>query len=403
MFKTYKSTIGVCLVGYVVQAAVNNFAPLLFLTFQSTYGIELSKITALITVNFILQLTIDFISTFLVDKIGYRAGAVAAHSFAAAGLICLTILPSVLPDPFIGLLISVILYAIGGGFIEVLISPIVESCPTKNKERTMSLLHSFYCWGCLGVIIISSLFFTVFGIQNWKIIALIWAAVPLINGLMFLKVPLFPLIENGEQPIKVTSLIKNKTFLIFAVIIFCAGAAELAVEQWASTFVEKSLGISKEVGDLIGPALFSMFMGLSRLIYGKFGDKINLQGMMTVSGVLCIVAYLMLALVPFKWAALIGMSLSGFSVGILWPGCYSLGAKSIKNGGSAMFSLLALAGDLGCSLGPTLVGFTSGAFGDNLQTGILFATVFPVLLTVTLVLTRRLTKKSDEGLTTLEK
>lgn len=396
MLRTYKSTIGACLVGYVVQAAVNNFAPLLFLTFQSTYGIALSKITALITVNFILQLTIDFISAFIVDKLGHRKSALIAHSFAAAGLIGLTVLPSVLPDPFIGLLISVIFYAIGGGFIEVIISPIVESCPTKNKERTMSFLHSFYCWGCVGVIVISSLFFTIFGIENWKYIALFWAAIPLINGLIFLKVPLFPLVESGEKQMKISELIKDKTFLIFTAVIFCAGAAELSVEQWASTLVETSLGISKEIGDLIGPAMFAVFMGTSRLIYGKFGDKINLYGMMTASGVLCVISYLVLALVPSAAAGLIAMALSGFSVGILWPGSYSLSAKHLKGGGNAMFALLALSGDIGCAAGPSIVGFVSDGFGGNLKIGILVAAIFPAALTITLFAARGFIKKSDE-------
>lgn len=395
MLKTYRSTIGACLIGYVVQAAVNNFAPLLFLTFQSTYSIALSKITALITVNFILQLTIDLISTFIVDKLGYRRSALIAHFSAAAGLIGLTILPSLLPDPFIGLLISVIFYAIGGGFIEVIISPIVESCPTKNKEKTMSFLHSFYCWGCVGVIVISSLFFTIFGIENWKIIALVWAALPIINGLLFLKVPLFPLVEEGEKQMKISEIIKNKTFLIFAAVIFCSGAAELAVEQWASTFVETSLGISKEIGDIIGPALFAVCMGLSRLIYGKFGDKISLYGMMTASGALCVISYLVLALIPYAAAALVAMALSGFSVGILWPGTYSLSARHLKGGGNAMFALLALAGDLGCTAGPSIVGFISDGFGGDLKIGILVAAIFPAALTLILLTAHRHIKKSS--------
>lgn len=395
MLKTYKSTIGVCLAGYIVQAAVNCYAPLLFLTFQTTYGIALSKITALITVNFVLQLTIDFISAFIVDKLGYRKSALIAHGSAAAGLIGLTVLPSVLPDPFIGLLISVIFYAIGGGFIEVIISPIVEACPTKNKEKTMSFLHSFYCWGCVGVIVISSLFFTVFGIENWKIVTLVWAAVPLINGLLFLKVPLFPLVESDEERVKLPDLLKNKTFIIFAVVILCGGAAESTISQWASTFVEKSLGISKEVGDLLGPALFAVFMGTSRLIYGKFGDKISLYGMMTASGALCVASYLMLALVPTAAVALIAMALSGFSVGIFWPGSYSLSSKYIKGGGNAMFALLALAGDIGCAAGPSIAGFVSDGFGGNLNIGILIAAAFPAVLTLILITARGYIKKSS--------
>lgn len=389
MLKTYRSTIGACLIGYIVQAVVNNFAPLLFLTFQSTYGIALSKITALITVNFAIQLTIDLIATFIVDKLGYRISAVIAHSCAAGGIICLTLLPSIMPDPFIGLLISVVLYAIGGGFIEVIISPIVESCPTKSKERMMSVLHSFYSWGSVGVIVLSSLFFTIFGIENWKIIALIWAALPIINALLFFKVPLFPLVGEGEKQMKVTDLIKSKTFIVFAAVIFCGGAAEGTVSQWASAFVETSLGLSKEIGDLVGPALFAVCMGTSRLIHGKFGDKINLYYMMTASGGLCVISYLALALVPSPVVALMAMALSGLSVGIFWPGSYSLSAKHLKGGGNAMFALLALAGDIGCTAGPSIAGYVSEGFDGNLKMGILIATIFPAILFIVLMSARK--------------
>lgn len=399
MLKSYNSTIKACFTGYIVQGIVNNFAPLLFLTFRSEFGIPLVKITALITINFFLQLLIDLVSAFLIDKIGYRTGAEIAHFFAAAGLISLTVLPSVLPDPFIGLLISVILYAIGGGFLEVLISPIVESCPSENKAKTMSLLHSFYCWGSVGVVAISSLLFTALGIERWRIVALIWAAVPILNAVLFCFVPLRPLISEGEKSAPIPKLLKSRVFIALALIILCAGAAEAAVAQWSSTFVESVLGVPKEIGDLVGPTLFAACMGLSRLIYGKKGDKIKLYGMMTASGILCVISYLVMALVPQSVLALIAMGLSGFSVGILWPGTYSLASKSIKNGGNAMFALLALAGDLGCMAGPTITGFASELFDGSLKAGLLIAMIFPAILTLSLfiglLIKRKRNKKAD--------
>ena len=280
MKKNYKSTVNACFAGYVVQAIVNNFVPLLFLTFNKSYGIELSKITALITVNFILQLCIDLLSAFFIDKIGYRAAAVAAHVFAAAGLVSLTVLPEILPSPFVGLLISVVLYAVGGGLLEVIVSPIVEACPTDNKEKMMSLLHSFYCWGSVAVVGISTLYFSIFTTANWKYLALIWAVVPIVNALNFIRVPIAPLIEEGETGLSFKQLLGNRMFWIFMLLILCSGASEQAVSQWASTFAEKGLGVSKTVGDLAGPMLFSVLMGVSRMIYGKFGDKIDLDGMM---------------------------------------------------------------------------------------------------------------------------
>lgn len=382
----YKHTIRACFTGYIVQAIVNNFAPLLFITFQNQYNIPLSQITILITFNFILQLVIDFLSAFFIDKIGYRTSAVLAHVFAAAGLILLPVLPEFFSNPFTGLLIAVMIYAIGGGLLEVLISPIVEACPSENKEKTMSLLHSFYCWGSVGVVLLSTLFFSLFGTQNWKIISVLWALIPIGNALLFSKVPITSLIEEGENGLSLTELFKTKIFWLFMLLIICSGACEQAVSQWASTFAERGLGVSKSIGDLAGPALFSILMGSSRLIYGKFGEKIDLNKMMIGSGCLCFLSYLIIALSSSPVLGFIGVAICGFSVGIMWPGTFSKASATIRNGGTAMFAILALGGDLGCSGGPTFVGMIASAFGDDLKKGILAAVVFPVLLVGTLVI-----------------
>lgn len=388
----YKHTIRACFTGYIVQAIVNNFAPLLFITFQEQYHIPLSQITILITFNFILQLIIDFLSAFFIDKIGYRTAAVMAHILAAAGLILLPILPEVFADSFIGLLIAVMIYAIGGGLLEVIISPIVEACPSESKEKTMSLLHSFYCWGAVGVVLLSTLFFFVFGTQNWKFLAVFWAMIPLANTFLFLKVPIAPLIADGENGLSIKELFKTKLFWLFMLLIICSGACEQAVSQWASTFAERGLGVSKSIGDLAGPALFSILMGSSRLIYGKFGEKINLNKMMLGSGCLCVLSYLIISLSSSPVLGFIGVAMCGFSVGILWPGTFSKASASIRGGGTAMFALLALGGDLGCSGGPTFVGMIASACGDDLKKGILAAIIFPLLLILILFATRS-TKK----------
>ncbi len=372
---SFKRTITSCFVGYIVQAIVNNFLPLLFITLQGQYNIPLSRITLLITVNFGVQLTVDMLSAFFVDKIGYRPSIVAAHVFSAAGLLLLPILPELL-DPYAGIMTAVCLYAIGGGLIEVLISPIMEACPTDNKEKAMSLLHSFYCWGQVGVVLLSTLFFACLGIDNWKLLSCLWAVIPAVNAYIFTQVPIAPLVEADQQGIALSQLFRSRLFWVLMLMMICSGACELAVSQWASVFAEKGLGITKAAGDLAGPMAFAVLMGSARAFYGKKGDRIDLDRFMTASAALCVLSYLMISLIPNEIVNLIGCGLCGLSVGIMWPGTFSKAAASLKAGGTALFSLLALAGDIGCSGGPTLVGLVSGS-SDRLGSGILAATVFP--------------------------
>ena len=391
--KSFQTTMYACFVGYIIQAIVNNFAPLLFLTFESEFGIPLSSITLLITFNFLLQLVIDLASVSFVDKIGYRVSAVLANAFSAVGIILLTVLPGITPDPFVGLFAAVAIYAIGGGLLEVIISPIVEACPTANKETAMSMLHSFYCWGQMGVVLLSTVFFGVFGIAHWRIAALIWAVVPTLNMLVFTQVPIQTLAEeSGVEDIPLGTLLRRRLFWLLFVMMMCAGACEQSVSQWASAFAESALGVEKWVGDLAGPMAFAAFMGTARLIYGKKGETLDLQKFMLGSAALCIVSYLMISLSSSPVVGLLGMALCGFSVGIMWPGTFSIATGAVKGGGMAMFSLLALAGDIGCSGGPTLAGMVSAASGDNLRMGILAAIICPVALLACLIFLRRRTQ-----------
>ncbi len=392
----YQLTMYACFIGYIVQAIVNNFLPLLFVTFQKTYSIPLTQITLLITLNFGIQLVIDMLSAGFVDKIGYRDSAIIAHVCSAAGLVLLTVLPEAFPDPFAGILIAVFIYAIGGGLIEVLISPILEACPTDNKEKAMSLLHSFYCWGHVGVVLISTLFFTLFGIENWKILAVCWAVVPAVNIILFAKAPIYSLHEEGETGLTLKQLFTRKIFWVMMLMMLCAGTSEQAVSQWASTFAEQGLGVSKTIGDLAGPMSFAALMGLSRLLYGKFGDKLDLDKFMRMSCLLCIAAYLCISLVPLPAVGLVGCAVCGFSVGIMWPGTFSKASAAVKGGGTALFAMLALAGDVGCSGGPTLAGFISGCFNGELRAGILAAIVFPVLLLIGIQLAKKLANNSAD-------
>lgn len=382
---SYNSTIKACFVAYIIQAIVNNFVSLLFVIYQRDYGMPLSQITLLITINFTLQLVIDSLSAVFVDKIGYRTSILIAHGASALGLVLLGFLPDVMPSHFSGLLIAISIYAIGGGLVEVLISPIVEACPTDNKESVMSLLHSFYNWGSAGVIIFTTLFLKIFGSSSWKALSLIWALVPLVNGVVFTRVPIAPLIEDEKGGMKIPELLKNKLFWLLALMMLCSGASEHSVGQWASTMAEKGLNISKTLGDLLGPALFAILQGTARLTYAKRGKKYNLEHLMLLSSILCIVSYLLIIITPNPVLSLVGMAGAGFAVGIMWPGTFSVSSKRLERGGTAMFALLALAGDLGCSAGPTLTGFVANKANENLRLGIASAIIFPLLMALLLI------------------
>lgn len=387
--KNYKKTLIACYLGFVTQAISANFTPLLFLTFKNAYGIGLEKIALIPLVFYLTQLLIDFAATKFVDKIGYRTCVVSSQVLSAAGLALMAILPELLPVPFIGILIAVVLYALGSGLIEVLVSPIVEACSFENKEGMMSLLHSFYCWGAVGVILGSTLFFTVFGVGNWKILTLIWAVIPLYNAFNFIICPIEQLIEDGEG-MRPGQLLRLPLFWLLILLMVCSGASEASMAQWASAFTESAMGVSKTVGDLAGPGLFAMFMGISRVLYGKMSEKLDLIKTMSMCGVLSVICYLTASLSSLPIIGLAGCAFCGISVGIMWPGSISISSQRCPRGGTAMFAFLALAGDLGATVSPTMVGSVSNIVGGNLKIGLLVATIFPlILIFVLLVLDRK--------------
>ena len=385
MKSKYQKTLIACYLGFITQAITANFAPLLFLTFHRTYQISLGRIAFISTAFFFTQLLVDLFCAKYVDRIGYRRSVIASEVFSASGLIGLAFLPSLLPDPYVGILISVIIYAMGSGLIEVLVSPIVEACPFDNKESVMSLLHSFYCWGSVGVILLSTIFFAIFGIENWRILSCIWALIPLFNTFNFISCPIESLTEEGEG-FSIRQLFHIPIFWIALILMVCAGASEISMAQWASAYVESALGISKNIGDIIGPCLFAIMMGISRFFYGKYGEKLDLMKFMISSGILCLICYLLAALAPLPFLNLVGCSLCGFSVGIMWPGTISIASKKIPLGGTAMFALLAMAGDLGGAVGPGIVGLVTQAANDNLKIGVLAGCVFPAVLVLSVLL-----------------
>lgn len=378
VIKNYKYTFFACYAGYFVQSIINNFLPLLFLTLQKDFSLGYDSISLLIAVNFGVQLFIDLISTTFADKLGYRKCVLMAHFFAFSGLTLLGILPFVI-EPYTGIIISITVYAVGSGLIEVIISPIVEACPGERKSAQMSLLHSFYCWGQMAVVLFSTLFFVAFGTQSWRYLAFIWALVPFFNGIYFIFVPVPSVLAKGES-LGIKGLLRTKLFYPFALVMLCAGASEIAMSQWASAFAESGLRVSKTVGDLLGPCLFAALMGVARVGYARLSDKISLEKMMTVSALLCIVCYLVTALSPVAVVSLAGCALCGLSVGIMWPATFSLAAEKLPRGGTVMFAFLALFGDLGCTTGPSLVGRITDLAGGELSVGLFFAVAFPVLM-----------------------
>lgn len=364
--------------GYIAQAAVNNFIPLLFVFFNDFFDIPLSKITLLITVNFAVQLIVDLLSAGFADKIGYKKTMTLANALCALGMICLVVLPYV-TDEYAGILISVVIYAVGGGLLEVVVSPTVEACPTERKKGTMGLLHSFYCWGQAGVVLLSTLFFAAFGMDKWYFAAVLWALLPIANIIYLIGTPFPPVIAEDDRA-GIKELLGRKMFWLMFAFMLCAGAAEQSMSQWASAFAETGIGVQKSMGDIFGTCMFAVLMGSSRLIYSALSAKISLKTMMLVSAVLCIASYITAGLSQVPVMSLIGCALCGFSVGIMWPGTFSISANRIPAGGTAMFAFLALAGDVGCGIGPTLVGFVSDGAGGDLKAGLLAAVIFPLVL-----------------------
>lgn len=379
----YQKTKIACYLGFITQAISANFAPLLFLKFHHDYQISLGNIAWISTCFFFTQLLIDLFCAKFVDRIGYRVCVVASEVCSALGLIGLAFLPEILPNPLAGILCSVILYAMGSGLIEVLCSPIIEACPFDNKEATMSLLHSFYCWGAVGTILISTIFFLIFGIENWKWLAVLWAIIPIVNIYNFATCPIEYLVDE-ENGMKVTELFRKPLFWIAICLMICSGASELAMAQWASAYAEAALGLSKTIGDLAGPCMFAVAMGISRVIFGKYGERIDLMKFMASSGILCVICYFLTALSSNPILGLIGCIVCGFSVGIMWPGTISISSKEFPMGGTAMFALLAMAGDLGGSIGPGIVGRVTQSAGNNIQVGMGVGLVFPFILLIML-------------------
>ena len=404
MQRTYKGTTVACYIGYFVQAIINNLSPILFIIYREPLGISINAIGSLILINFLSQTLVDIISVKVVDRIGYRKIILASHICAAFGLFLLGILPRTGLPAFLALAIATVISALGSGMIEVTISPIVDAIPSDRKEADMSLLHSFYCWGQMAVVALSTLFIRVLGEKFWYILPMLWALVPLCNLFNFATLP-FPKTLKEDEKTPVRKLLTSKNFIVAMALMLCAGASELAMSQWSSYFAEAGLGVSKFMGDLLGPCLFAVFMGLGRLLFGLYGHRINLKKAMLACSALCILCYTVTAVSPIPLLSLFGCALTGFSISLFWPGTFSLVSSLYPKGGAAMFSLLAILGDLGCSSGPSMVSYISTAAqtantslsdGASLKIGLGFGNIFPIIMIIGLCLLKNKKRTVDK-------
>jgi fucose permease len=395
---TYAQTRRACYVGYVTQAVVNNLAPLLFIVFQARYGLSYEMLGRLVLVNFGTQLVTDVVAVKVVDRTGYRLPLVLAHACCVLGLLFLAVLPSIFSAPYLGLCLAVVVYGIGGGLLEVVVSPVVDALPTPKdgKAAAMSLLHSFYCWGQVAVVLGTSLLLQRIGHGSWQVLPVVWALVPLANLVTFLRVPLPPTVPD-EHRTTLTTLFRSPRFAMTMVLMFCAGAAELTMSQWSSLFAERGLGLPKLWGDLAGPCLFALLMGIGRFGYGLAGETVPLIPALVAGGALAMVCYLTAALSSHALLGLAGCALCGLAVSLLWPGAFSLAAARFPHGGAAMFAILAVMGDAGASAGPWLAGAVADASSGGLHAGLLIGTVFPLGVVVTSVIYGVAARRSAEG------
>lgn len=383
--KNYRKTLFACFLGFITQAVTANFLPLLYLMFNRSHGIQFSLLALISSIFFFTQIIVDVICAKFVDRLGHRRCVIASGVFSALGLIGLAFLPDLFSNAYAGIVVCVVFYAVGSGITETLVSPIVEACPFENKSRVMSILHSFYCWGTVGVILFSTLFFAIFGIENYRILTCVFALIPIVNIIMFIDCPIERLTDEGKG-MSLKGLFSTPLVWLAIMLMVCAGASELSMAQWASSYVEWALGISKDISDIVGPCLFAVMMGLSRVIYGKFGEKINLVKYMLICGVLALGCYLLVGLSDLMIFGLIGCVVCGFAVGIMWPGSISITSKRLPLGGTALFAILAMAGDVGGALGPYLVGLATEMNGNDLKTGLLYGSVAPCILIILLII-----------------
>ena len=355
----YKLTKNACHLTGMSMAVTANLSPILFVTFKEMYNLSYTLLGLLVVVNFFTQLFIDLVFTFFSKYFNIHKTVRTTPFVVFCGLVLYAVLPKIFPHmAYIWIAMGTVVFSVASGLSEVLLSPVIAAIPSENPDREMSKLHSMYAWGVVGVVILSTIFITIFGEENWMYLALIWSAIPFVAFLMFLKAE-FPQMENFEKGEKET-VIFNKGIVLCVLCIFLGGAAECTMSQWASGFIENAVGVPKIYGDVLGVALFALLLGAGRTLYSKYGKNIInvlLYGMLGAS--LC---YFTASITLNPVVGVVACAMTGIFTSMLWPGTLIYVEEKFKNVGVAVYALMAAGGDMGASLAPQLLGIISDKF-----------------------------------------
>ncbi len=389
----YKHTIRACYAGTFTMSLVSNLTPLLFVILMDSFGLTFEQVGRLTLVNFMTQIAADLVFSKPVDKWGVRPFVAGGHFLCTIGLVLFALAPMYAPhNTYIWFMVSTVLFSCGGGLLELLLSPIVQAIPGDEKARAMSMLHSFYAWGFILVVVLTTTALGVFGSANWPLIMITWAILPLATGIAFLKVPLAPQVSE-EQRTRTGVLLSSAFFVVVVLGIAAGGAAEVSMSQWISAFTERALGLSKQMGDLVGVCMFALFLGIGRASYGKWGGKTDVTTLMLWGAVGSVLCFLGAALIPNPILAMACCAANGLCVSLLWPGSIVTAAARFPLAGASMFAILAAGGDVGAAFGPWAVGAVADVVPSGLRGGLLVGTIYPAIMVVCMLVVRAMNRR----------
>lgn len=408
--KEYNLAKYACYLGSGGMAIVSVLSPLLFVTFRELYGISYTLLGLLVVANFLTQLSVDLIFSFFTKYFNIHKTVRTMPIITFSGLLIYTLMPLIFPEyVYLWLIIGTIVFSASAGLGEVLLSPVIAAIPSDNPDREMSKMHSAYAWGCVAVVVISTLFLKLAGTHNWQFLALLLSLLPFANAIIFAKAKL-PEISINQDAEKGGVSFKNKGIIMCFVCIFLGGATEVTMSEWVSNFIESGIGLPKVVGDILGVAMFAAMLGIGRTIYAKIGKNISSVMLFGMAG--STVCYIVASLSLNPVTGLIACAVTGLCVSMLWPGTLIYAEENFPKLGVAVYALMAAGGDLGASVAPQLVGVLSDKiavmnFAEilaqklcitaeqvGIRAGMLAAAVFPLLGVVVILIMKRFFKKT---------